>query len=222
MILNATVQHRVKHYDKLLLRELEFIKREYEQNLINYKNLENSIRRETNQISNINNKKKIRSKFDEIQQEINIKSNEDKNDLLKTNNLNDKSDLSILSINDNNQYKINELIINNKSSKYKRKCTKRERLPPIIKSIKTNREEKKLENNFDWLNNVKQLNKDNDLDSSFINENYSNNILIDSTPIEKQIQSFIKSLPKYTGIQKGFDNFSFSSLYSNRLPVIMK
>ncbi|CAF5111448.1 unnamed protein product, partial [Rotaria sp. Silwood1] len=39
---------------------------------------------------------------------------------------------------------------------------------------------------------------------------------------QKQIHSFIDTLPTYTGSQRGFDNFAPASLYSSRAPVIMK
>ncbi|CAF2952457.1 unnamed protein product [Rotaria sp. Silwood2] len=215
MLLNATVQHRVKHYDLLLARELASIEREHEQNLITHKNLENSIRRETY-------RKKSTLPFDEIYHEQNQTLDYHKINISTNNYLNDKSSSSVVS-SIQNESQIDETILQI-SSRHQRQCSKLQRLPPIIKASLLNRS-KQSTNNSHWMDHFRPLNKRKESFNDTLlelNEQLSKATLPRITPIEKQINSFMESLPTYTGIQRGFDNFAPSSLYSSRPPVIMK
>ncbi|CAF1105642.1 unnamed protein product, partial [Rotaria sordida] len=147
MLLNATAQHRVKHFDLLLARKLAFIEREHEQNIIIHKNLENSIRRDTN-------RKKTTLSFDEIYHEPHQTLNYYKMNFSKNNYLNDKSSSSVVS---SNQSQDDEIILQT-SSKYQRQCSKHQRLPPIIKASLLNRQ-KQSTDELHWIHHLRQTNK---------------------------------------------------------------
>ncbi|CAF3354029.1 unnamed protein product [Rotaria socialis] len=217
MLVNATVQQRVKHFDRLLSQELSLIKREHEQNLITHKNLVNFIRRDTNRTLN-SNRKKISFKSDEFYCEQKEKSNHHTIEI----STNGKSHLSISSVNNSPNSSDEKFVEMN--SKFRRQCTKTQRLPPIIRSNISNRQKQTM-NDLHWMSHLQKSKKHRDSSGeifSQLDEESFEETLPALTPIEKQIQSFMTSLPMYTGIQKGFDNFAPSSLYSSRTPVIMK
>ncbi|CAF4991351.1 unnamed protein product, partial [Rotaria socialis] len=41
-------------------------------------------------------------------------------------------------------------------------------------------------------------------------------------PIQRQVRSFLETLPTYKGAQNGFDSFGPASLYTNRSPVAIR
>ena len=45
---------------------------------------------------------------------------------------------------------------------------------------------------------------------------------LDPSPIHKQVRSFLDALPSYKGVQKGFDSFAATSLYSYRKPISIR
>jgi hypothetical protein len=213
MIPNASVQHRVKHFDLLLARELEYIKREHQQNLITHKNLEKSIIRDSNRTINLNRKKIL----------IPIHEN--------FNEQNEKSSSSIVSSNYNHSHIQIDETPSEVFPQFHRNCFKSRRLPPIVK---LNRR-KRTNNDIHWIASIQSTNaqKENFSEINAQNENFSDiyTVLTDElpkvslpepSPLQKQIRSFMETLPTYKGLQRGFDNFAPASLYSRRAPVAMR
>ncbi|CAF1196479.1 unnamed protein product [Rotaria sp. Silwood1] len=215
MKLNAIAQHRLKHINLLLAHELALIEREHEKNLIAYKNLTTSICRDYDRISNLN-QNKISLSIDEIYDEQSQTFDYPKKQLSTSNYLNDKSCSSIISSN-YTRSQIDVSIVRN-SSKYRRQCSKLERLPPIIKANISN-QHKPSTSNLHSMNYFQPTDKRKqsftETFSSF-DKNSSKKTIPEITPIQKEIQSFLESLPTYTGIQCGFDSFGSSSRYSFR------
>ena len=229
---NAGVQHRVKHFDLLLARELSFIKREHSQNLLTHQKLENSIRRDNNQLSNNHRSRKS------VQFENTFNGQTDSFDYNKprTNsisiNLNQKHRSSYggssgLSQNQSSIEQMDEL--SDDASSYlslrrRRFCTKAQRLPPIVKASISNRPRRESKTN-QWMESFQQLNvRKENVSEPFIilNEESSKPKLPELSPIQRQVRSFLETLPTYKGVQRGFDSFGPSSLYSNRAPVAIR
>ena len=216
MLLNATAQHRGKHFDLLLARELLLLEREHIQNVITLKKLERSIRRDNNQIP-IPNRKKLSIPFSDIHDEH--------NDTISYQNM--RINRNKYSIEKPRLASISTIVSQNQSDeatpaifpRYRRYCMKGHRLPPLVKANKSNRQ-KRSNKDLHWVANSPQAN----IDQIFpvLNEELPKAPLPELSPMEKQIQSFMKSLPTYKDIQRGFDNFGPSSLYSNRAPVAMR
>ena len=201
MIPNATVQHRLKHFDQLLAEEVAFLQRSCEQNLITYEKFEKSIRRDCDQIKHLK-----RQTF------------------LRTPTIDDDSIVSIehapSSIISTTHIRSPSLIDDKLPTivpKFHRHCYKARRLPPIVKFSR----DKRTKTDYPWSRNRSSLN----------NENQPFMLLEDKLPnvppsgptlIEERVQSFIDTLPPNKGLQKGFDNFAAAALYSRRTPVLMK
>ncbi|CAF0950319.1 unnamed protein product [Rotaria sordida] len=232
MLRNSAAQHRVKHFNLLLARELSLIERTHSQNLITHQKLENSIRRANNQILN-NNRTKISIPFDNIYNEQTESIDYHKlrmND--NNNNSNQKRRLSVgtcsnLSQNQTNSDQIDEFSDDTSSFislRRRRLCTKTQRLPPIVKATISNRQ--KRENKaHQWMINLPQSNKSKEnLNEQLIilNDESSKSNLPELTPIQRQVRSFLETLPTYKGVQHGFDSFAPASLYSNRAPVAIR
>ncbi|CAF0724939.1 unnamed protein product [Rotaria sordida] len=232
MLRNSAAQHRVKHFNLLLARELSLIERTHSQNLITHQKLENSIRRANNQILN-NNRTKISIPFDNIYNEQTESIDYHKlrmND--NNNNSNQKRRLSIgtcsnLSQNQTISDQIDEFSDDTSSFislRRRRLCTKTQRLPPIVKATISNRQ--KRENKaHQWMINLPQSNKSKEnLNEQLIilNDESSKSNLPELTPIQRQVRSFLETLPTYKGVQHGFDSFAPASLYSNRAPVAIR
>ncbi|CAF3298109.1 unnamed protein product [Rotaria sp. Silwood2] len=215
MKLNANAQHRLKHLNLLLARQLTLIEHEHEKNLITYKNLETSTRRDSDQISNTN-QKKISMSIDEIYDEQSQIFDYPNRRLSTNNYLNDKSCSSMIT-SSYTQSQINVSMVRN-SSKYRRQCSKFERLPPIIKANISNQHKPSTSHvhSMNYFQQTDQCKQNFTETFSSFNKNLSKQTLSETTRIEKQIQSFMESLPTYTGIQCGFDSFGASSLYSFR------
>lgn len=223
MILNPNAQHRVKHFDLLLAREIALLERECEQNLITYQNLENSIRRDNDRMLN-SNRKNNTLPLGEIHHEHIITLDHSQKQIY-TNNFSNEKSVSSYSSSNNSQCQTDEKE-SKLSHKYRRHCLKPQRLPPIIKATNVpNRRKPSTTNDLHWMGHFQQSNKRKDSvhDAlSKINEELPKTTLPELTPIEKQVHAFMNSLPTYTGTQRGFDNFAPSSLYSIRAPVAMK
>ncbi|CAF1214349.1 unnamed protein product [Rotaria sordida] len=232
MLRNSAAQHRVKHFNLLLARELSLIERTHSQNLITHQKLENSIRRANNQILN-NNRTRISIPFDNIYNEQTESIDYHKlrmND--NNNNSNQKRRLSVgtcsnLSQNQTNSDQIDEFSDDTSSFislRRRRLCTKTQRLPPIVKATISNRQ--KRENKaHQWMINLPQSNKSKEnLNEQLIilNDESSKSNLPELTPIQRQVRSFLETLPTYKGVQHGFDSFAPASLYSNRAPVAIR
>ncbi|CAF0951186.1 unnamed protein product [Rotaria sordida] len=232
MLRNSAAQHRVKHFNLLLARELSLIERTHSQNLITHQKLENSIRRANNQILN-NNRTKISIPFDNIYNEQTESIDYHKlrmND--NNNNSNQKRRLSVgtcsnLSQNQTNSDQIDEFSDDTSSFislRRRRLCTKTQRLPPIVKATISNRQ--KRENKaHQWMINLPQSNKSKENlneQLTILNDESSKSNLPELTPIQRQVRSFLETLPTYKGVQHGFDSFAPASLYSNRAPVAIR
>jgi hypothetical protein len=208
MILNPAVQHRVKHFDLLLARELVLLGRAHEQNLITYTKLEKSIRRDSDQLSNPNLKKPSKLPPDEFYHKM-------------PSYIPEKTRLSISSTNNT---QIDETLPQISPRRYRRTCFKPHRLPPIAKATTTNRK-KRPSNDLHWVTSFQpeDTGKENISDTStMIDEELPKAPLPELTRMQKQIHSFMGNLPTYKGVQGGFDNFAPSSLYSTRATVVMR
>jgi hypothetical protein len=220
MLPNASAQHRGKHYDLLLARELELIKREHEQNLITHKKLENLIRRDTNQIFNHNRNKKALP-FGEIY-------NEQKETLdyhkivIHTNNYANQKRNSSKGSSHNRPDEPYDEPSPEVLPKHRRFCSKGRRLPPIVKSNIPNRQ-KQSSKDVHWTTSVHQSNTQKENEPfTVLPADFLKGRLPELPPIQRQIHSFLETLPTYKGIQCGFDNFAPSSLYSYHASVAMR
>jgi hypothetical protein len=203
MIPSAAAIHRGKHFDLLLARELAAIEREHEQNLITHQKLEKSIRRDNNRRKNFP-QKKLSISIDE--------------------NSNEQSEKSYSSVVSSNFYSQNQTQINQALPqifrRYHRLCFKAQRLPPIVKFNRKTREN----NELNWIN-FRRTNMHNENDDgafTVLIDELPKISLPESTAMQKRIHSFMEILPTYKGVQRGFDNFAPSSLYSRRAPVAMR
>ncbi|UJR33861.1 hypothetical protein I4U23_021282 [Adineta vaga] len=224
MFLNSNIQNRVKHYDLLLSRELAYLKREHSQNLITYQKLENTIRRDSKQIF-LHNRRKLSTPLDYIYNDQ-IDSF-DYHKLSTNGNMNQQK--RRLSSSTSSNYSHNQLddfddeTISYTSSKQRRYSTKNQRLPPVIKTNLSEQSKRKTKTQH-WMTNFQQTkrSKENSFEPfRILIEETSNPILPEPAPLQRQIRSFLDTLPTYKGIQNGFDNFAPSSLYSNRSSLIV-
>jgi len=231
MLLNPIVQNRAKHFDLLLARELALIERKHSQNLIIHEKLENSIRRANNQLLNTH-RTKISIPFDNIYNEQtgsidyhNLRNN--------NNNSNQKRRLSIdpnsnrINQNQTILYQSNELFDDRSSSillQRRQDCKKSQHLPPILKAHVSNQKRKEHRNHH-WMGSFQQSN----ISKEYVNEPF---IILNEeitkpnkstlTSIQKQVHSFLETLPTYKGVQHGFDSFAPASLYTNRAPLAIR
>ena len=73
-----------------------------------------------------------------------------------------------------------------------------------------------------WLTSFQQANPEKEIDrQKFVvfNEEAAKTTRVEATPIQRQVHSFPQTLPMYKGVQKGFDSFAATSLYSYRKPM---
>jgi hypothetical protein len=106
----------------------------------------------------------------------------------------------------------------------RRFCTKTQRLPPIIKA-NTLTQQKRENKHHHWTSSFQQLTvSQENVNEPFTmsNEEISKPNLSELSPIERQVRSFLETLPTYKGVQHGFDSFAPASLYSNRAPVAIR
>jgi hypothetical protein len=230
--MNSTTQHRVKHFDLLLARELSLLEREHSQNLITHQKLENSIRRANNQSTN-NNRNKQCIPFDNIYNEQ--AESLDYHKIRLTNDNNNSNQRRRLSNGVNSTISQTPTIIDqiddfsDESSSFslfrrRRVCTKHQRLPPIVKANILHRQRRDSKN-LHWMTNIQQSNihkDDGNEPFTMLNEESSKPNLPELTPIQRQVRSFLETLPTYKGVQHGFDSFAPASLYSNRAPVTIR
>lgn len=221
MVTNPHVQNRVKHFDQLLSREIELIQRQHEQALVRYKKLEQNIRYESKKIPKCT-RQKISIPLEEIHNGENQTNKPNKKRMHTDDDSREKFNISI----ENFNHRSNQS--NEKPTqpvlKYRRLCTKSQRLPPIVPSH-IPRRDKRSNNNPHWRTNFQQSNKENDNMNdivSALNEQFSKRTARETTETEEQVESFKKTLPKNEGVQKGFDNFAPSALYSTRATVAMR
>jgi hypothetical protein len=231
MASNSIVQHRAKYLDHLLARELLSIEREHSHNLVIHQQLENSIRRANNQSSN-NNRTKISKPFDDIYNEHT--GTIDYHNIRNNINSNQKSCLSTSassrsnkSYNQTNFDQSDEFFDYKSSSMSLRRrqcCTKVQRLPLITKPNTSN--QKKRENkNHHWMASFQQSNiRKENVNEPFttLNEEITISNLSELTPIQRQVRSFLETLPTYKGTQQGFDSFAPASLYTHRVPIAIR
>lgn len=203
MIPNAAAQHRGKHFDLLLTRELALIEREHEQNLIIHKKLERSILWDNNQRIKLHRKK------------ISITNKEP-----VVNGQNEKSDSSVVSSTIITQTQVDETLPHI-SPRFHRNCMKGQRLPPLIKSNR----KKRRNNDTHWMPDLESTHSQKEDASEIftvVTEELPKVSLPELTPMQKQIRSFMETLPTYKGLHRGFDNFAPASLHSRRAPVAMR
>lgn len=242
MILNPTAQHRLKYINQSFARELSLIERKHSQNLHSHQKLENSIRRACNQTLS-NNRAKVCIPFDNIYNEQTDSIDYNKirtNDQMSTHNLNSRMNSSsnlkrrvsiggssIMSQNPVHTDSIDEFSDDTASFisvRRRRFCTKAQRLPPIVKASISTRQKRDPKNH--WTTNTPQSNnksRDNGHEKlPMLYDESTKSIKVELTPIQRQVRSFLETLPTYKGVQRGFDSFGPASLYTNRAPVVIR
>lgn len=192
MIPSAAVQHREKHFNLLLARELDYLEREHEQNLLTIEKLEKFVEFEHNQTKILRRRKHYLTP-------INHKSNEHYEPSVIESSVVNSDIQSDVSTSSNHR-------------KYHRQCYKGQRLPPLTKSNRHKR--KKLHST-----SKSDIQSEN---FTLISEPLPAISVPKLTVLDQQIQTFMEALPKYQGLEKGFDNFAPSSLYSNRARIAMR
>ena len=209
MLINQATQHRVKHFDLLLSRELALIQRQFEQHLITHEKFERSIRHNKDE-------KKIslplKDIYDEDTEKVNYKKIRQKVTKIDG-NTNHQTSIDLLSlIQTSSDVSTNE-ISTRKPKKSRRLCTKAHPLPPIVKAkIVSPRRVIHYEKDLHWLSQIQSMNKGKE--SRLTHST-------DST-VDEHLHSFLDSLPAPQEIHYGFDSFGPSSLYSTRAPVAMR
>jgi hypothetical protein len=221
MALNSHVQKRNKHLDLSLLRETEFIERQYEQNLIIYKKFEQIVRHDMKQIP-VCTRRIDWIPLDEVHNEENPITNQHKKRMHMNDDPIEKSDIPI----DNFNHGPHQL--NGQPSqpvrKYRRLCLKGDRLPPIVTSHGTNRE-KRANKPVRRMTTFQQSNIENENANHIfaaLNQKLSKRTERETSHVRTKIHSFLDTLPTYEGARKGFDNFAPSALYSTRATVAMR
>lgn len=208
MMINQATQHRVKHFDLLLSRELSLIQRQYEQHLITHEKFERSIRHQKeekkislpltsiyNEATNTIDYKKLRQKVTKHDPNAIHRSSIDLSSLLNT-----STDVS----SDETPVK--------KPRKSRRLCTKAHPLPPIIKANVPHPRHLPAEKDIHWISQIQSLNKEKESRLTYST---------DST-VDEHLHSFLETLPAPQEIHYGFDSFGSSALYSTRAPVAMR
>ncbi|CAF1201629.1 unnamed protein product [Adineta ricciae] len=221
MFFNSNLQHRVKHYDLLLSRELANLQREHSQNLITYEKFENSIRRDSKQNCQMSRRKISTPSEYSCHEQI------DAFDYRKVCSNSFKRRLSSSTSSNHSQHQLDDFdddTVSYSSFKQRRYSTKNQRLPPMVKATSNERGKNRNKNQY-WMANFQQTNKskENPFEPfTIVIEETPVPIRPEPTPLQRQIRSFLNNLPTYRGIQNGFDNFAPSSLYSNRPPIVIR
>ncbi|UJR13459.1 hypothetical protein I4U23_000473 [Adineta vaga] len=215
MVTNPHVQSRVKHFELLLSREKVLLERRYDQNISTYKKLEQTIRHESKKIP-ICSRRKESIPIDELYNEENRPENQRKKRIHSFDNPYNKSTT--------NQTQFS----NEKTSpflpKYRRLCTKAHRLPPITGACIPSTE-KRIHQQRIRQNDNETIDRESEILNDLIkdiNDQLSKRTTTETNKVDRQVHSFMDTLPEYKGLQKGFDNFGPSSLYSTRVTVAMK
>jgi hypothetical protein len=229
MVSNSIVQHRAKQINLLFTRELSLIEREHSQNVITHQKLENSLRRASDQFSDPT-QMKISIPFKQIY-------NEQKGCLdyhqIRDSNINSihkyrlsfgaASIINSMNPNQTNFDRSDEFSDDALSSyisfRRRRFCTKPQRLPPIIKPKRENKSP-------NWTPSPPETHRakeDQFKQFTPINDEVSSPIPPpELAPIDRQVRSFLESLPTYKGVQDGFDSFAPASLYTIRTPILIR
>lgn len=236
MLPRPTVQNRAKQIHLSLARELFFIEREHSQYLIAHQKLENSIRR-TNSLSSADkNGKKISVPFNQIYNEqtgsidyqnlrdSHINSSQ-KVRLSFGGATSSSSSFSQIQTNLDRNDEFSDDTSSFISIRRRRYCTKTQRLPPIIKPNVSNQQKREHKNRH-WMDSYQRKDRSKeDLTKRFTifnDEVTPEPILPELTPIQRQVRSFLETLPTYKGVQHGFDSFARASLYSTRAPIVIR
>lgn len=221
MILNSIAQHRARHIDLLLARQLASIEREHAQNLLAHQKLENSIRRNSYQ-STTNHLRKHSSPFHHIEQKQ-IGSIESQQ--LRHSNQN-KRRLSIGtgSSSASSRNYLDECSDNfstSTSSQRRRYSTKYQLLPPITRTNQTN-QRKRDHSKQHWMANLQRI----DMNKEYLpeswpifNDELSKPIQEELPPLQRQIRAFLATLPSNKETRHGFPA---TALYSNRAAIAIQ
>ena len=207
MLVNAAVQHRVKHFDLILSRELAFLQRQYEQHLITHDRFSRAVRHQT---STTNVSRPFKEIYNEETETLDYQKMKKK---MKTSDDHHQRrrpsiDTSILS-------QIHSDVSSHVSQPSRRRhCTKAQPLPPISSHRQQQRRVDPLNSRYEkdlhWMSHFSPAKKDAPSRSS---ENGS---------VDDEIQSFLQTLPTANEIQYGFDSFAASSLYTTRASIAMR
>ena len=190
------------------------IEREHSQNVSLHQKMENSIRQSTRQML-INDRKKLSAPFDSIYNERTATLDYRRNSIFHQNS----DRLNSGSSNDTTSTSFSKENFSNQSQK---SSTNNVRLPPIIKAT-LNYRQRRDSKNGNWMANLQQMNrkKSNDSESFVILPDKTSTTLFEQKPMENQIRKFLSSLPKYQGVQQGFDNFVPISMKNYRKPMVI-
>ena len=218
MIFNSIAQHRARHIDLLLVRQLASIEREHAQNLIAHQKLENSIRRVGYPSAN-NHLRKHPPPFHHIEQQP--------TGSIESHQLRYSSPKRRLSVGTGSSSASSRTYLDecsddfstSTSSQRRRYCTKSRRLPPIAK---TNNQRKREHPNQHWMANFQQI----DLSKEYLPESWptfddelSKPVQEELPPLQRQIRAFLARLPSNKEMQHGFPA---TALYFNRAPVAIQ
>lgn len=218
MVTNSLIQHRTKHFELLLARELSLIEREHSQNLAIHQKLENSIRQANNQFSNTQ-RNKISLLSDSL---YNERIGSKQNRLLSLGTIGSNSSQNQTNLDQLDDFSDDTSSYN--SFRRRRHCTKTQRLPSITRPNISNQQKQENKNQHRMASfQQSNLTKEN-LNQPFtiFNDEITKPNLSEFTPIQRQVRSFLETLPTYKEVQHGFDSFAPASLYSNRAHIAIR
>lgn len=221
MLVNSVFHHRIKHFDLLLARELSLIEREHLQNQLLHQKLENSIRRSTNPTLTPY-RKKLSVPFNNIYNEQTESFDYQK--ISSHDPIQPSAKTRFPTETHRHNLHQQPLIPNSADdgTNPKRVPNPMFRLPTIVKANMPNRQRRRESQQLNWLASFQQANPEKEIDrETFIvfNDETTKTTPIELTAIQRQVHSFLQTLPTYKGAQKGFDSFAATSLYSYRKPV---
>lgn len=215
MIFNSITQHRAKHIDLLLARQLALIEREHAFNLLTHQRLENSIRRINDSSS------KLSTPFNQFENKSNGPSESHQQRYS-----NQKRRLSVgtgSSSSASSRHYLDELSDDlSTSSQRRRVWTKSQRLPPISRPTERKRVHP---SNRHWMNNFQAIDLTKEHFPStlpILNDEISKPIREELTPLQRQVRAFLAKLPSNKEIQHGFDGFAAAAHYSNRNTIAIR
>ena len=209
MLVNAAVQHRVKHFDLILSRELAFLQRQYEQHLISHDRFARAVRHQTKE-SNVS--PPLKEIYNEETQTVDYRKlrKKKKKKFADRRPSIESSVLSQLQSDVSSSHETSSQL----SQSRRRYCTKAQPLPPICSHRARRTSRSSYEKDFHWISNFSPST------STLVKENDAR--LNDFGAVDEEIQSFLRTLPNANEIHHGFDSFASSSLYSTRGAVPMR
>ena len=207
MLLAPVVHPRVKHFDIQLARELSLIEREHSQNVSLYQQLENSIRQTTVPLAR-KNRHKLCISFNDIYNKQ-TEAIDYHQIFMRESHLSDaKRRCSVDPCGGASRPPTSKVSSHDAA---RQGSSRIQRLPPIIKLDLSNRQRRKSKH-LHWMANYQQSNLETGAFQLHSDESFSPKL----APLQREVRSFLATLPTYKGVQQGFDSFAASSVYSHR------